>query len=87
MVTRKRLYSESCHFLAFVDILYKYKQCHTTLGGLSSVCAKSEPASSKNNETLEINVLQKFTSYAIYEVVEHALFSRFSSFNGIQIRF
>ena len=30
-----------------------------TLEGLSSVCAKLEPASSKHNEILEINVLQK----------------------------
>ena len=37
-----------------------------TLEGLSSVCAKSEPASFKNNEILEINVLQKFTSHALH---------------------
>ena len=38
-----------------------------TLEGLSSVCAKLEPASYKNNEILEINVdvLQKFTSHAL----------------------
>ena len=35
------------------------------LDGLSSVCAISEPASSKNNEILEINVLQKCTLHAI----------------------
>ena len=40
---------------------YKYTHCHTTLGGLSSVYAELEPASSKSNEILEINVLQKFT--------------------------
>ena len=40
-------------------------QCYTTLGGLSTVCAKLEPASSKNNETLEINVLQIFTPHAL----------------------
>ena len=39
--------------------LYKYDQFHTILGGLSSVCAKFEPTTSKNNEMLEINVLQK----------------------------
>ena len=39
-------------FLALTDIPYKYNQCHTTLGGLSSVCAKLQPASSKNNEIL-----------------------------------
>ena len=36
-----------------------------TLEGLTSVCAKLEPASSKNNELLEINVLQKFTSHVL----------------------
>ena len=66
MVIRKRLYSESCHFLALTSIPYKYNQCHTFLGGLSSVCAKLEPASSKNEEILKINVLQKFTSHALY---------------------
>ena len=35
-----------------------------TLEGLSSVCAKLEPASSRNNEILEINVLQKFTPHS-----------------------
>ena len=35
-----------------------------TLEGLSSVCAKLEPASSKDNEILKINVLQKITSQA-----------------------
>ena len=34
-----------------------------TLEGLSSACAKLELAISKNNEILEINVLQKFTSH------------------------
>ena len=37
-----------------------------TLEGLSSVCAKLEPAGSKNNEILEINVPQKFTEYTLY---------------------
>ena len=59
MVTWKRIYSESCHFLALASIPCKYNQCHTTLIGLSSVCAKVEPASSTNNEILEINVLEK----------------------------
>ena len=36
----------------------KNKRCHMTLEGLSSACAKLEPASSKNNEILEINVLK-----------------------------
>ena len=65
MVTRKRLYSESCHFLALAGILYKYDQFYTPLGGLSSACAKLEPTSSKNNEMLEINVLQTFTRRAL----------------------
>ena len=67
MVTRKRLYSESCHFLALAGITYKYNQCHTTSGGLSSACAKLEPASSKHNELLEINVLQKFVPHALWD--------------------
>ena len=33
--------------------------------GFSSVCAKLEAASSKNNEILEINALQKVTSHAL----------------------
>ena len=36
-----------------------------TLEGLSSICAKLEPTSSKNNKILEINALQKFTSHAL----------------------
>ena len=36
----------------------KNKRCHMTLEGLSSACAKLEPASSKNNEILGINVLK-----------------------------
>ena len=39
-----------------------------TLEGLSSVCAKLEPADSNNNEILEINVLQKFTWHALYVI-------------------
>ena len=30
-------------------------------------CAKLEPATSKNKEILEINVLQKFTSHALLQ--------------------
>ena len=33
--------------------------------GLSSVCAKLEPAGSKNKERLAINVLQKFILHAL----------------------
>ena len=47
-------------FLALAGMLYKYNQCHIILEMLSSACAKLEPASSKNNETLEINIQQKF---------------------------
>ena len=36
-----------------------------TSGGLSSVCAKLEPASFKNNEILDTNVLQKFTTHTL----------------------
>ena len=53
-------------FLALAGMPYKYTQCHTTLGELSSVRAKLEPASSKNNEILEINILQKFTPHALF---------------------
>ena len=59
-------YSETCHVLALSGIPYKYNQCHTTLEGLSSVCTKSESASSKNKDILEINVLQKFTLHALF---------------------
>ena len=52
-------------FKKATDSFNKNKQCHMILEGLSSVCAKLEPASSKNNEKLEINVLQKFTSHAL----------------------
>ena len=52
-------------FTKTTDKCNKNKQCHTTLKGLRSVCAKLEPASSKNNEILEINVLQKFTSQVL----------------------
>ena len=38
-----------------------------TLEVMSSVCAKLEPASSINNEILEIHVLQKFTPHALQE--------------------
>ena len=68
MVTQKQYYFESFHFLALAGIPYKYNQCHITLGGLSSVCVKIDPASSKNNEILQQNVLQKFTFHMIFSV-------------------
>ena len=57
------------HFSVFAkttDILNKNKRYHMTSEGLSSVCAELEPVSSKDNEILEINVLQKFTSHALF---------------------
>ena len=60
---------QTLHFSAVTkttDTL-KNKRCCMTLEELSSVCAKLETAaSSKNNEILEINVLQKFTSHALF---------------------
>ena len=56
------------HFLAFTkttDTFNKNKWCHKILEGLSSVCGKLEPASSKSNKILKINVLQKFTVHAL----------------------
>ena len=67
----KRLFW-TLNFSAFTkttDSFNKNKWCHMTLEGLSSVCAKLEPASSKNNEILEINVLQKFTSHSLYSIL------------------
>ena len=56
------------HFSAITnttDTFNKPKLCHKTLEGLNSVCGKLEPASSKSNEILKINVLQKFTVHAL----------------------
>ena len=41
-----------------------------TLEELSSVYAKLELASSKNNEIIEINVLEKLTSHVLYVTCE-----------------
>ena len=49
----------------------KNKRCYVTLKGLSSICAKLELASSKNNEILAINVLQKFTSHVTCETLHY----------------
>ena len=70
MVTRKRLYLEICHFW-HLQGPYKYSECHTTLVELISVCAKLEPAGSKNNEILEIKVPQKFTQHALWFIGPH----------------
>ena len=56
------------HFSAITnttDTFNKNKLCHKILEGLNSVCGKLEPASSKSNEILKINVLQKFTVHAL----------------------
>ena len=51
-----------------------------TLEGLSSVCAKSEPASSKNNEILQINVLQKIEeTFGKIEIIGEHLKYAFNS--------
>ena len=59
-------------FLAFTkttDRFNKNKRDHVTLERLSSVCTKKEPAGSKTNKILEINVLQKFTSHSLSEIL------------------
>ena len=53
------IYEENRH------IFKKMKRCFLPLEQLSIVCAKLEPASSKNNEILEVNVLQTFTSHVL----------------------
>ena len=42
------------------------KHCSWDFKGLNSVWAKLEPARSKNNEILEINVIQKFTPHTLF---------------------
>ena len=61
-------------FLVLSGIPYKYNKCHTTLGGLSHVCVKLASASCKNNEILEVNILQKFTPYALF-IIMHKFFN------------
>ena len=51
------------------DSFNKSKRCYLALEGLSSICAKLEPASSESNEKLEINFLQKFTSHALFIII------------------
>ena len=56
------------HFSAFTkttDTFNKNKRCHKILEELSSVCGRLEPASSKSNKILKINVLQKLTVHAL----------------------
>ena len=38
-------------------------------GDVSNVCAKLEPASSKNNKMQEISALQKFASHVLYKTL------------------
>ena len=64
MVTRKRLYSERCHFWHLQAYRTNITNATQFWEG-SVVCAKLEPAGSKNNEITEINVLQKFTPHAL----------------------
>ena len=61
-------------FAMFEGMPCKHNQCHTTLGGLSSVCAKLEPSSSKTNEILEINVLQKLTPHTLFNIQSSKIF-------------
>ena len=75
--------------LALAGIPYKYNQCRTTLGGLSSVCAKLEPLSSKNNEihNRQINVLQKFTPHALWLNREVKLLNNSVIFEDTELKF
>ena len=50
----------------FLGIYKDNSRCHMSLEGLRSVCAKLAPTSYKNNEILEINVLQKFILHAFF---------------------
>ena len=52
-------------FKKATDSFNKKKRCYMTLERLSSVCSNLEPDYFKNNEILEINVVQKFTSPAL----------------------
>ena len=56
-------------FTKTTDTFNKNKRCHMDLEGLSIVCAKLQPTSSKDNEIHEINVLQKFTFHAFYSCI------------------
>ena len=58
-------------FAKTTETFDKNKRCYMTLEGLTSVCAKLELASSKNNEILAINVLQKFTSHVTCETLHY----------------
>ena len=56
------LYGNFCIYKR-ADTFNKQNQCHVTQGGFRSVCARSEPASYKNNEMQEMNVRQKEDGY------------------------
>ena len=69
MVLYKNDSISGLHFSVFTgttDTFTKNKRCHMILEGFSGFCANLEPASSKNNEILEIKFLQKVTSHALY---------------------
>ena len=62
-------------FVAFTqttNTFDKNKRCYMTLEGLSSVCVKLEPASYKNNEILEINVLKNLHRMIFTAVLGHS---------------
>ena len=72
-------------FTKTADTFNKNKRFHMTLLRLSSVCVKLEPASSKNNEILEINALQNFTSHALQGlmIMKKVIFGIFTGIIGI----
>ena len=54
--------------LVLADMLPKNNAVELGWGGgewLSSVCTKLEPARSKSNKILDVNVLQKFSPHAL----------------------
>ena len=66
IVTLKLLYSEGCHFLALAGIPYKCNQCHTIVGGLSSVCAKIEPANPKIMNIRDKCPAEIYTAFSLH---------------------
>ena len=82
MVTWKRLHSESYHFGTCRHTL-QVLPMPNNFGGLSSVCAKLGPASSKNNEILEINFLRKFTPHALLQTSSQFFQELLESLRGI----
>ena len=66
MTTWTRLYSWNCCFFAFAGKFHTYTEHHMNWEGLSSACAKLEPATCKNNEIQEIEMLQNCSLHALY---------------------